>query len=352
MTQVFKNITDKDHEQIVYCNDPSSGLKAIIAIHSTALGPALGGCRMYPYKNEDDALIDVLRLSRGMTYKASIANLNLGGGKAVIIGDPKKDKSEVLLRSFGKFVDSLNGKYITAEDVNTTVQDIEIVSSKTKYVSGLPSESGGSGDPSPFTSYGVYLGMKATALQLWGKDNLSGKKISVQGTGKVGKGLIEYLVKEGAELFVTDINQNRVDALVNELGVHAVGADEIYDLDVDIYSPCALGATINDDTIKRLQCSAVVGAANNQLSEETKHIRMLMDKGILYAPDFLVNAGGVINCYTELEGYNKEKALKNTEKIYDATLEIYKTSIKSGITTLDAAMKIAEDRIESIRKAK
>jgi len=348
---VFSLLTKGGHEQVLFCYDKPTGLKAIIAVHSTILGPSLGGTRIWNYKNENEALLDVLRLSRGMTYKAAISGLNLGGGKAVIIGDAEKIKSRPFWERYGQFVDSLNGRYITAEDVNTTVDDIEIVSSKTKHVSGLPLERGGSGDPSPFTSYGVYLGMKATAFQLWGKDDLSGKKISVQGTGKVGKGLIEYLVKDGAEVFITDINQERIDDLVNNLGVTAVGLEDIFDVDVDIYAPCALGATLNDDTIERLKCSAVVGAANNQLAEETRHIRMLMKKNILYAPDFLVNAGGVINCYTELGGYNKEKALRNTEKIYDATLEIYKTASKKGITTLEAAMKIAEDRIESRRKA-
>jgi leucine dehydrogenase len=347
---IFNLLTDGEHEQVLFCYDKPTGLKAIIAVHSTVLGPSLGGTRIWNYQNDKEALIDVLRLSRGMTYKAAISGLNLGGGKAVIIGDASKIKSPAFWKRYGQFVESLGGRYITAEDVNTTVSDIEIVSSQTKHVSGLSIEKGGSGDPSPFTAYGVYLGMKATAKYRWGSDSLSGKKVSVQGTGKVGTGLIEYLLNDGVEVFVTDIFEDRVKALCGRLNAIAVGPEDIYDQDVDIYAPCALGATLNSSTIDRLKCSAVVGAANNQLENEEQHIQMLKEKDILYAPDFLVNAGGVINCYTELEGYNKQKALKNTEKIYDATLEIFNKSEKEAISTLKAAMQIAENRIEANKK--
>tara|TARA_Y100001954_G_scaffold160228_1_gene170071 strand:+ start:859 stop:1950 length:1092 start_codon:yes stop_codon:yes gene_type:complete len=347
---IFNLITNGEHEQVLFCYDKPTGLKAIIAVHSTVLGPSLGGTRIWNYQNDQEALVDVLRLSRGMTYKAAISGLNLGGGKAVIIGDATKIKSPEFWKRYGQFVESLGGRYITAEDVNTTVGDIEIVASQTKHVSGLPLEKGGSGDPSPFTAYGVYLGMKATAKYRWGNDSLGGKKVSVQGVGKVGTGLIEYLLEEGATVYATDLFEDRVSSLSKRLNIIPVGSEEIYDVDVDIYAPCALGATINDNTISRLKCEAVVGAANNQLELEDKHISLLKDRDILYAPDFLVNAGGVINCYTELEGYNKEKALKNTEKIYDATLEIFSKSNTEGISTLKAAMEIAENRIASNRK--
>ena len=350
MTKVFETISERNHEQVVYCNDPSSGLRAIIAIHSTALGPALGGCRMYPYKNEEDALVDVLRLSRGMTYKASIANLNLGGGKAVIIADPEKDKSEVLLRSFGKFVDSLNGKYITAEDVGMSVHDMEYIRMETKHVTGIKRAMGGSGDPSILTALGLYIGMQAALKKKLNILNIKGLKVGIQGLGKVGYYLCNHLKDGGAEIYGYDVDKDKLNRATEDFGLIPVSNDELLSMDLDIFSPCALGAIVNPNSIKTLKCSIIAGAANNQLAKEYIHDDLLTKYNILYAPDFLVNAGGVINCYTELEGYNKEKALKNTEKIYDATLEIYKTASKTGITTLEAAMKIAEDRIESRRK--
>lgn len=339
-----------NHEQIVFCNDNATGLKAIIAIHNTVLGPSLGGTRMWNYNNEMEALTDVLRLSRGMTYKSSVAGLNLGGGKAVIIGDAKKIKSEALLRRFGKFVDSLGGKYITAEDVAMSSRDMEIIHMETKYVSGLPENMGGSGDPSPVTAYGVYVSMKASAKEAWGSDSLSGKKVLVQGIGHVGESLVNHLTKEGAKVYINDISEERVKDAVAKYKAEAVAADKMFDLDIDIYAPCALGATLNDDTLNRLKCKVICGAANNQLAEEKKHGEMVVSKGIIYAPDFVVNAGGIINVFYELEGYNRERALAHAEKIYDTTWNIFQTAKAEKIPTYAAANRIAEARIAAIAK--
>lgn len=352
-SSVFGQVSEFQHEQVVFCHDHETGLKAIIGIHNTVLGPALGGTRMWSYATEAEALNDVLRLSRGMTYKAAISGLNLGGGKAVIIADSKKDKSEALWRKFGRFVENLNGKYITAEDVGTTSKDMEYIKMETDFVTGLPESMGGGGDPSPVTAYGTYMGMKAAAKRAFGSDNLSGKKISVQGTGHVGVYLIDHLLKEGAELFVTDIDQDRLSNLAaKNPGIKIVGLNEIYDLDVDIYSPCALGATINDNTLSRLKCQVIAGCANNQLEDEKIHGPALMQKGIVYAPDFLINAGGLINVYSELNGYNRKAAYDQTEKIYDYTLNILDMAEREGIYTQLAATKMAEKRIADIGKVK
>ena len=339
-----------NHEQILFCNDNATGLKAIIAIHNTVLGPSLGGTRMWNYNNEMEALTDVLRLSRGMTYKTSVAGLNLGGGKAVIIGDSKKIKTEALLRRFGKFVNSLGGKYITAEDVAMTSRDMEIIKMETDYVSGLPENMGGSGDPSPVTAYGVYVSMKASVKEAFGSDSLSGKKVLVQGIGHVGETLVDYLTKEGAKVYINDISEERIKATVDKYKAEFVPADKMFDLDIDIYAPCALGATVNDETLSKLKCKVICGAANNQLADEKKHGELVLSKGILYAPDFVVNAGGIINVYYELEGYNRERALAHAEKIYDTTWNIIQTAKAQNIPTYAAANKIAEQRIESIAR--
>lgn len=347
---VIAQMALNNHEQIVFCNDNATGLKAIIAIHNTVLGPSLGGTRMWNYNNEMEALNDVLRLSRGMTYKSSVAGLNLGGGKAVIIGDAKKIKSEALLRRFGKFVDSLGGKYITAEDVAMSSRDMEIIHMETNYVSGLPENMGGSGDPSPVTAYGVYVSMKASAREVWGSDSLSGKKVLVQGIGHVGENLVAHLTKEGAKVYINDISEERVKDAVAKYKAEAVSADKMFDLDIDIYAPCALGATVNDNTLGRLKCSVICGAANNQLAEEKKHGLAVKEKGILYAPDFVVNAGGIINVFYELEGYNRDRAMAHAEKIYDTTWNIIQTAKQENIPTYQAANRIAEQRIESIAR--
>jgi len=342
---LFNQVALHDHEQIVMCQDNATGLKAIIAIHNTVLGPGLGGTRIWNYKNEADAINDVLRLSRGMTYKAAISGLNLGGAKAVIIGDASQIKSEALFRKFGRFVENLNGKYITAEDVNTTTKDMEYVAMETDHVVGLPESMGGGGDPSPVTAYGTYMGMKASANMAWGSDSLAGKTVAVQGIGKVGFHLLEHLHNEGARLYVTDINENAIKAAADKFGAIAVGQDDIFDLDIDIFSPCALGACLNTDVINRLKCQVIAGAANNQLESEQEHGPMLMDKGIFYAPDFLINAGGLINVYSEYQGYNRERALSATEKIYDTTIQIFKKAIAENIPTQQAATAMAEQRV-------
>lgn len=342
---IIQEMSRMGHEQVVFCHDQKTGLKAIIAIHSTSLGPALGGTRMWNYNSEIDAINDVLRLSRGMTLKASISGLNLGGGKAVIIGDSSIHKTDDLMRRFGKFVDTLNGSYITAEDVGMTTHDMEMVRQETVHVTGIPQSMGGSGDPSPVTAYGVYMGIKASSMYKWGSDCLEGKKIGVEGIGNVGTHLVKLLSEEGAKVYINDISQSRLDMVASTYGSKIIDSDKFYDLDMDIYAPCALGASINDASLDRLKCSIVAGAANNQLAEEFRHGKMLMDKGIIYAPDFLINAGGLINVYSELNGYNKEEALFKTKKIYDTTIEILRKSEFEAITSHDAALQIAESRV-------
>ncbi len=346
---VIGQMSKMGHEQILFCNDEATGLKAIIAVHNTVLGPALGGTRMWMYNNEAEALNDVLRLSRGMTYKNSISGLNLGGGKAVIIGDARSMKSEALFRRFGKFVNSLAGKYITAEDVGINPQDMNWVSMETKHVVGLP---GKSGDPSPVTAYGTYMGMKACAKQQFGSDSLEGKVVAVQGVGHVGEYLVKHLTNEGARVFITDIHEETLKRVSSTYGATVVAPDEIYDIPMDIYAPCALGATVNDDTLSRLSCSIIAGAANNQLKEEAKHGVEVMKKGIIYAPDFTINAGGVINCFSEVQGLSSEWALQKAEDIYQTIFNIVKRSADENIPTYQIANKMAEERIEAIGKVK
>ncbi|GIV27425.1 MAG: leucine dehydrogenase [Bacteroidia bacterium] len=349
-SNVIEQMSLFNHEQIVFCNDNNVGLKAIIGIHNTVLGPALGGTRMWNYANEQEALTDVLRLSRGMTYKSAVAGINLGGGKAVIIGDPKKIKTEALLRSFGKFIDSLGGKYITAEDVSMNSRDMEIIHMETDYVTGLPESMGGSGDPSPVTAMGVWMGMKASAKKVYGNDSLKGKKVIVQGLGNVGKHLIEYLAKEGVELFVFDIDEEKLKAISKQYKAKVLSKDDLYSVDADIYAPCALGATVNTQTLEQLKVKIICGSANNQLENEEIHGRMVEEKGILYAPDFVVNAGGIINVYYELEGYNRERALAHAERIYDTTTKIFEIAEREKIPTYLAANRLAEERINAIAK--
>lgn len=350
---VFNSITEFEHEQLVFCNDPHTGLKAIIGIHNTVLGPALGGTRMWTYENDNDAIVDVLRLSRGMTFKAAISGLNLGGGKAVIIGDSKSMKNEALLRRFGKFVDSLGGKYITAEDVGMGEKDMEYISMETKHVTGLSENLGGAGDPSPVTAYGVYMGMKASAKKAYGNDSLAGKKVLVQGTGHVGSYLIDHLIKEGAKVMISDIFEDKLELVTKKYGnLIVVDPDEIYDQEMDIYAPCALGATLNDDTLEKLKCTIVAGAANNQLAKEERHGNMCLEKGIIYAPDFLINAGGLMNVYAELVGTSKASTFQKAENIYDTTLDILNKSEREGINTQKAALAIAKRRIEEVGRIK
>ena len=353
MISVFESMDNRGHEEVVFCHDKETGLKAIIAVHNTNIGPALGGCRMWNYDSETDALKDVLRLSRGMSYKAAIAGLNLGGGKAVIIGDSKKDKNEILFRSFGRFVQGLAGRYITAEDVGTSVKDMEWVRMETRYVTGISRALGGSGDPSPVTALGTCSGIKATVKKQLGKDSLHDLKVGVQGLGHVGYHLCRYLYREGASLYVTDIHEENTKRVVDEFGANVISLDDIYEADIDIYAPCALGATLNDDTIPKLKCSIVAGAANNQLKKEDVHAQMLKDRGILYPPDYAINAGGLINVANEIEGYNRERAFTQAEEgIYDTLMAIYHKSEEDNVTTHMAASKVAKKRIADVSKLK
>ena len=341
-------MSEMGHEQVVFCNDPHTGLKAIIGIHNTLLGPALGGTRMWVYESEAAALTDVLRLSRGMSYKAAISGLNLGGGKAVIIGDSRKIKNEALMRRFGSFVDSLGGKYITAEDVGMTTKDMEYIHMETDHVVGIPESLGGGGDPSPVTAYGVYMGMKAAAKKAYGTDKLEGKKVLVQGAGNVGGYLVDHLMEEGASVMIADIFKDKIDKITTQhSNVEVVDPYNIASINMDIYAPCALGATINDETIDQLTCQIIAGAANNQLADEDKHGAALIKKGIIYAPDYLINAGGLINCYSELEGYNRKRALEQAENIFDTTLEELNQSQSTGKSSHLIANEMAEARIDS-----
>ncbi len=348
----FELIEKNDHEQVVFCSNKLVGLQAIIAIHDTSLGPALGGTRMWPYKSSEEALKDVLRLSRGMTYKASVAGLNLGGGKAVIIGDPNKDKTEDLFRFFGRFVEGLAGRYITAEDVGTDVDDMEYVRMETKYVTGISRALGGSGDPSPVTAYGVYVGMKACAKEVFGSDSLEGKKIAVQGAGNVARYLCDHLAKENAVIMVSDIFEEKAKSVADATGAHVIDPEKIYEIDADIFAPCALGGIVNDDTIPKFKFKVIAGGANNQLLDENKHAEVLLKKGILYAPDYAINAGGLINVSNEFEGYNQERALKQAETIYQRIQQVITISKERKITTQEASSRLAEDRIRAIGQVK
>ena len=349
--EIFKRMEEHDYEQLVFCQDKTSGLKAIIAIHDTTLGPALGGTRMWTYASEEDAIEDALRLAKGMTYKNAAAGLNLGGGKTVIIGDPLKDKNEEMFRAFGRFIQGLNGRYITAEDVGTTVADMDLIHEETNYVTGISPAFGSSGNPSPVTAYGVYRGMKAAAMEAFGSDSLEGKRVAVQGVGNVAYHLCRHLHEEGAILIVTDINKAAVDRVVEEFGATAVNTDEIYSQEVDIFAPCALGAIINDDTIPQLKAKVIAGAANNQL-KEPKHGDLIHELGIIYAPDYVINAGGVINVADELNGYNRERAMKRVETVYDNIAKVMEISRTQGIPTYLAADRVAEERIARVGKSR
>jgi leucine dehydrogenase len=346
---VFESISKTEHEEVVFCQNKDAGLKAIIAIHNSVLGPALGGLRMWPYATEQDALNDVLRLSRGMTYKAAVSGLNLGGGKAVIIGDPSKDKSEALFRAFGRFVNSLNGRYITAEDVGIDVNDMEYVYRETEFVTGVHQVHGGSGDPSPFTAYGTLQGLMAALQAKFGNEEVGNYSFAVQGVGHVGMEYVKLLRERGAKVFVTDINTALVQRAVDDYGAEAVASDQIYDVDADVYSPCALGGTINENTLDRLKCQVICGAANNQLA--TNEIGdEVQRRGILYAPDYAVNAGGLMNVSLEIDGYNRERAMRMLRTIHFNLARIFEISKRDNIPTYMAADRMAEERINAIGK--
>ncbi|HLR66402.1 Glu/Leu/Phe/Val family dehydrogenase [Virgibacillus alimentarius] len=349
--EILSYMEESDYEQVVFCQDKNSGLKGVIAIHDTTLGPALGGTRMWTYNSEAEAIEDALRLAKGMTYKNAAAGLNLGGGKAVIIGDPKKDKNPEMFRAFGRYIQSLNGRYITAEDVGTTVNDMDTIHLETDFVTGISAESGSSGNPSPITAYGVYMGMKAAAMEAFSNDSLEGKTIAVQGAGNVAYNLCKYLHKEGANIIVTDINKEAVNRVAEAFGAQTVDPEAIYDVDCDIYAPCALGAIINDDTIPRIKAKVIAGSANNQL-KTNEHGDMLYEKGIIYTPDYVLNSGGVINVADELIGYNYDRAMKKVNTIYDNLTKVFEISRRDNIPTYAAADRMAEERIESVKKSR
>jgi leucine dehydrogenase len=344
--KLFDTIAQLGHEQVVVCADKSAGYRGIIAIHDTTLGPALGGTRFWNYANDEEAIVDALRLARGMTYKNAVAGLNLGGGKSVIIGDNRTTSREMIFRAHGRFVESLGGRYVTAEDVGTSTADMDYVHMETNYVAGLANKSG---DPSPVTARGVFRAILASAQHRWGSPSLEGRTVTVQGMGNVGTYLCRELHAVGAKLIVSDIRPERVQRVVDECGAKAVEGDAIYAAKADIFAPCALGAILNDDTIPKLQVEIVCGGANNQLLDAAKHGEALEKRGILYAPDFVANAGGVINVYGELAGWTRERSLRKADEIYDTILGIYQIAKERGIFTYLAADTLAERRIAAVR---
>ena len=343
--EIFDVMAKRGHEQLVFWSEPSIGYRGLIAIHDTTLGPALGGTRFLNYSSDAEAVTDVLRLSRGMTYKAAIAGLNLGGGKSVILGDNRTTEREMIFRAHGRAVESLKGRYLTAEDVGTSVDDMEYVRMETDSVTGLKE---GSGDPSPITAFGVYRGIKACARFRYGDDSLEGKHVVVQGVGHVGYHLCEDLVSDGAKLTVTDIDEGRIQRVVDDFGATAVGTEDVYGVDADIFAACALGAVINDDTLKVLKMDIVAGAANNQLAE-ARHGQAIHDQGILYAPDYVINAGGLCNVYGELQGWTPEQSRKKAGAIYDTLLRIFQRAQAENIPTSEAADRVAWQRIIEAR---
>lgn len=343
---VFKEL-DGQYEQVVFFHDPPTNLRAIVAVHSTTLGPALGGTRFYPFGSEEEALRDVLRLARGMTYKAAAAGLDLGGGKAVIIGDPKRIKNEELLRAYGRFIETLGGRYITAEDIGTDRDDMDVIRRETRYVTGVAPELGGSGDPSPVTAYGVFLGLKACVEEAWQQHTLEGRRVAVQGVGKVGYHLVKHLVEAGASVVVSDVDVDAVGRAVRDFGVDTAEPEKIHAEECDIFAPCAMGAIIRDDTIPNLRCRVVAGAANNQL-ERPEHGEALAAAGILYAPDYVINAGGLINVADELQGYNETRARARVQSIYRTLREIFHIARDRHISTAAAADRFAEERINKV----
>ncbi|MBD9369229.1 Glu/Leu/Phe/Val dehydrogenase [Xanthomonas sp. XNM01] len=348
---LFETLATSGHEQVVFCHNPDAALKAIIAMHSTVLGPALGGVRMRHYANEADALRDVLRLSRTMTYKNALAGLNVGGGKAVIIGDPKVDKSEALFRSFGRHVDALAGRYITAEDVGTDVNDMEQIYLETEFVTGVHQVHGGSGDPAPFTAYGTLQGLMAAMQRKFGHEEVGKARIAVQGLGHIGMELVKLLRERGAKLIVSDLDPALVDRAVSEYGAEAVACDEIHGVDADVFAPCAMEGSIDETTIDRLKAKIVCGSANNQLASHAIGDE-LHRRGILYAPDYAVNAGGVMNVSLEIDGYNRERAMRLIRSIYHNVGKIFDLSEREGISPQYAADRIAETRLAAIGKLK
>jgi leucine dehydrogenase len=349
--QLFDSLRSQGHEQVVYFHHAASGLRCIVAIHNTVLGPGLGGLRMWPYANEADALRDALRYSKNATYKAAIAGLNLGGAKAILIGNPEADKSEAIFRALGRYINSLGGRYITSEDVGTNVEDMELIHEETRHVTGVHLVNGGSGDPSPFTALGTLHGIRACLEFKLGHSHLERASFAVQGAGQVGYHLVKLLRAEGAKVFVTDINEDRVEQVVDECGAEAVPMSQIYDVDATVFSPCAMNAVINEDTLPRLRCQIVAGGANNQL--ESDGLAAELDRrGILYAPDYAINAGGLMNCAVELDGYDERRAHRSVARIHGIIARILKLAARDRIGTLQAANQLAEQRIETVGRVK
>jgi len=345
--KLLATLGQSGHEQVVFFQDRHASLRCIVAIHSTVLGPALGGLRMWPYASEEDALRDVLKQSSAMTYKAAIAGLNLGGAKAVLIGNPENDKSEALFRSLGRFIASLSGRYITAEDIGTNVDDMELIQQETRHVVGVHQVNGGSGDPAPFTALGTLHGIRACLEFKYGHSDVSRASFAIQGAGQVGRHLARHLCDAGAKVFITDINEERVEHVVNECGAVAVPMAQIYDVDADVFAPCAFGAVINEDTLPRLRCKIVAGGANHQL--ESEELGTELDRrGILYAPDYAINAGGLMNSAVELDGYTVERAERSVARIHGIIGRILRLSAAEKMPTWQAAKKLAEDRLEAI----
>jgi valine dehydrogenase (NAD+) len=348
---VFDIVASEGFEQVVFCNDGATGLRAIVAIHSTTLGPALGGTRFYPYASEREALVDVCRLARAMTYKHAVCGNDLGGGKAVILGDPATLRSEALLRAYGRFVEGLSGRYLTAEDVGTTQADMDVIRRETTHVTGVSESLGGSGDPSPATAWGVLWAMKAVAERLWGAPSLAGRHVCISGVGKVGGALADHLAEEGAKLSIADVRPAAVDELVERHGAVPVAPESAHTVACDIFSPCALGAVLDPATIPELRCDAVVGSANNQLASPADAER-LRGRGIVYAPDFVANAGGVINIAEEPHGYDHARAWHRIRSIHDTLLDVFDRADADDTTTAAAADRLAEDRIASVSRTR
>jgi leucine dehydrogenase len=346
--EIFRLLGEHDHEQLVYCYEPAASYKGVIVIHDTTLGPALGGTRVWEYRSEAEAVVDALRLSRGMTYKAAVAGLTLGGGKSVILAPTGEFDREALFRAHGRFIESLGGRYITAEDLGTSPIDMDYVHMETSHVVGLQ---GKSGDPSPITAYGVYAGMKACAHVVFGDDRLADRSVAVQGAGHVGYQLCRHLAEEGARIVVSDIDRTKAHTVVEEFGAKAVAPEAIYAANADIFAPCALGAVVNDETLTQFKCRIIAGGANNVLAEE-RHGDALEKMGILYAPDYVVNAGGLINVNAELVGWPAERAKAKAGDIYDTLLRVFAIATREKIPTYRAADRLAEKRIESVRRLK
>ncbi|MGQ9604167.1 MAG: Leu/Phe/Val dehydrogenase [bacterium] len=349
--QIFERLRIDSHEQLIFFREQFSGLRAIIAIHDATLGPAIGGVRMLKYVSEDQAVEDVLRLSHAMTLKAAGAGVNFGGGQAVIIGDPRKDRSEALFRGLGRFIEGLGGRFIAAEDVGTTYEDMDYIRMETRYVVGIPSSRGGSGDPSPMCAYGVIRGIEACQEFRTGSESLKGVKVAVQGVGKVGSVVVKMLIDRGARVFIADVDTQAVERTRSQYDIEVVSPDEIYSLDCDIFCPCALGGVINDRTIELLRCKIVAGAANNQL-DRSRHGDLLDQKGIIYAPDYIINAGGLINVVDELSGYDQARAMRKTSAIRDVLLNILERSRSQKVPTWRAAEQLVMERIEKVARVR